>query len=161
MSMVFNEHQVFVLHALRLPGPFKNPLSWYARACELCQVASALGLYYKTLTSVILKFSQYARVFGPGKPFQPSLMFVGKASNPPQSGASFRCSAHEGSVLDRKPQSWLVRHARNKHFRFLRTFVKYERIFGITMDSSKVFFLVNRKKNSFINELSLVVVIIC
>jgi hypothetical protein len=33
----------------------------------------------KLFTAVIYRFSLKARVFVPGKPFQPSLMFVGKA----------------------------------------------------------------------------------
>ncbi len=33
----------------------------------------------KLLTSVIYDSPYYARVFVPGKPFKPSLMFVGKA----------------------------------------------------------------------------------
>jgi hypothetical protein len=32
----------------------------------------------KLITAVIYGFSQYATVFVPGKPFQPSLMFAGK-----------------------------------------------------------------------------------
>ncbi len=34
-------------------------------------------------------FCNEARVFVPGKPFQPCLVFVGKASNLPKSGAPF------------------------------------------------------------------------
>jgi hypothetical protein len=33
----------------------------------------------KLLTDIIYKCSQKARVFVPGKPFQPNLMFTGKA----------------------------------------------------------------------------------
>ena len=45
----------------------------------------------KLFTSVIYKFSQYARVFVSGKPFQPSLMFVRKVGAYP-SGVSKRSS---------------------------------------------------------------------
>jgi hypothetical protein len=45
----------------------------------------------KIFTVVIFEFSQYARVFVPGKPFQPSLMFVSKAKTYPIE-APFRCS---------------------------------------------------------------------
>jgi hypothetical protein len=36
----------------------------------------------KLFTAVIYEFSLYARVFAPGKPFEPCLMFVGKTSSP-------------------------------------------------------------------------------
>jgi hypothetical protein len=42
----------------------------------------------KLFTAVIDGFSQIAGVFVPGKPFQPSLMFAGKAGTYP-SGAFF------------------------------------------------------------------------
>ncbi len=43
-----------------------------------------LGLYYKTFYDVIYGFSQLARVIVPGgKPFQSSLIFVGKARSLP------------------------------------------------------------------------------
>ncbi len=35
--------------------------------------------FYKTFAVVIYKFLWYAGVFVPGKPFQPSLLFAGKA----------------------------------------------------------------------------------
>jgi hypothetical protein len=41
----------------------------------------------KLFKAVIYQCLQYARVFVPGKPFQPSLMFVGKGRSLPQSGA--------------------------------------------------------------------------
>jgi hypothetical protein len=49
------------------------------------------GQYYKRFTDVIYKFSYQAKVFAPGKPFQPSLMFVGKAIVYPNE-LPFRCS---------------------------------------------------------------------
>jgi hypothetical protein len=36
----------------------------------------------------------------PGKTFQPSLMFLGKAGSLPKSGASFMCSTQESPCLD-------------------------------------------------------------
>jgi hypothetical protein len=45
--------------------------------------------FYKTFLSGICEISKYARVFVPGKRFQPSPMFVGKAGNY-LSEASFR-----------------------------------------------------------------------
>jgi len=45
----------------------------------------------KLIMAVIYGFPEEAKVFVPGKPFQPSLMFAGKAGAYP-SEASFRCS---------------------------------------------------------------------
>ena len=45
----------------------------------------------KLFTAVIYKFSYSVRVFVPGKIFQPSLMFVGKAGAYPVE-EPFRCS---------------------------------------------------------------------
>jgi hypothetical protein len=41
-----------------------------------------LGSMLKNFTSVLYICSKYARVFVPGKPCQPSLMFEGKAWSP-------------------------------------------------------------------------------
>jgi hypothetical protein len=41
----------------------------------------------KLFTTVIYRFSLKARVFVPGKPFHPSLMFVGTDRSLPQSGS--------------------------------------------------------------------------
>jgi len=46
-------------------------------------------------------------VFVPGKPFQPSLMLVGKAMSLPQSGAAVRGFTWVGTVLTRKHKSRL------------------------------------------------------
>ncbi len=43
------------------------------------------GLYHNLITAVIYGFPQLVRVFIPGKPFQPSLMYVGKARSLPKS----------------------------------------------------------------------------
>jgi hypothetical protein len=42
------------------------------------------GNSIKLFTTVIYGFSKQARVFVPGKPFQPSLMFAGKAGAYPR-----------------------------------------------------------------------------
>jgi hypothetical protein len=47
--------------------------------------------YKKNVTAVIYKFSKEAVVFVPGRPYKPSLMFVGK-DGAYQSGAPFRWS---------------------------------------------------------------------
>jgi hypothetical protein len=56
----------------------------------------------KLFTAVIHGFSQLARMFVPGKPFKPSLMFVGKATGLPESGAPETCFTWVGSGLSRK-----------------------------------------------------------
>ncbi len=61
------------------------------------------------------------------KPFQPSLMFVGKARSLPESGVLFGCSTQVGYSLTHKHQSRLERLARDKHSSLLRTFVNYGR----------------------------------
>ncbi len=47
--------------------------------------------HIKPFTVVIYRFSLLDRLFVPGKPFQPSLMFMGKARGLPYSGAPERC----------------------------------------------------------------------
>ena len=49
------------------------------------------GLYYKTFYGRNSRVFKIARVFVPGKPFQPSHMFAGKAGAY-MSEAPFRCS---------------------------------------------------------------------
>jgi hypothetical protein len=51
----------------------------------------------KLFTAVIYGFSLQARVFVPGKPFQPSLMFVGEARSLPY-GAPEKCFTRVGSI---------------------------------------------------------------
>jgi hypothetical protein len=53
-------------------------------------VARSVANVKKLFTAVSYDFSKYARVFVPGKPFQPSLMFGGKAGAYPRE-APFRC----------------------------------------------------------------------
>ncbi len=55
----------------------------------------------KLFTSVIYESSQKARIFR-DKPFQPSLMFVGKAKSTPLKGAFLMCSTWVGSNLSHK-----------------------------------------------------------
>ncbi len=52
----------------------------------------------KLFTAVIYEFSKKARVFVPGKPLHPSLMFAGKARPYEIEGPDFRV----GSCLTRK-----------------------------------------------------------
>ncbi len=52
--------------------------------------------FIKLFLSVIYGFSLYAKVFVPGKLFQPSLMFVGEARSLPQNGAPERCFTRVG-----------------------------------------------------------------
>ncbi len=44
-----------------------------------CNYYATRGQCYKTFLSVIYEFSQSAKVFVPGKPFQLSLMYASKA----------------------------------------------------------------------------------
>ncbi len=60
-----------------------------------------------------------------GKPFQPTLMFLGKATSLPLSGTSWRCFTREGSGLTRKHKTRLERLARDKHLSLLQKIVNY------------------------------------
>jgi hypothetical protein len=64
-------------------------------------------------------------VFVPCKPFKPSLMFVGKATGLPESGAPERCFAWVGSGLTNKHYTGLERLAKDKRSSLLRKFVNY------------------------------------
>ncbi len=66
-------------------------------------------------------------MFVTGKPFQPSLIFVGKARNFPYSGVHFKCSTHVGSSLIHKHWTILEGIATDKPSSLLRTFVNYGR----------------------------------
>jgi hypothetical protein len=72
----------------------------------------------KLLTSLIYAFLHYAGVFVPGWPFQPGLMFVGKAR-------SERCFTWVGSGLTRKHYTWLENPIRDKDSILLLNFVNY------------------------------------
>jgi hypothetical protein len=56
----------------------------------------------KLFTGVSNGFSYQARVFVAGKPFQPSLVFVGKARSLPYRGASERLINRVGSCFTNK-----------------------------------------------------------
>ncbi len=45
----------------------------------------------KIFTAMSYEFLLESKMFASSKPFQPSLLFVGKARSPPLSGASDRC----------------------------------------------------------------------
>ncbi len=60
---------------------------------------------------------------------------VGKASNHPQSGASFKCSTRVGSGQKCKQQTGQKRLARDKHCSSLRTFVKLKTKSFIYLDA--------------------------
>ncbi len=75
------------------------------------------GLYYNTFYGRNL---QIFVVFVHGKPFQPSLMFVGEVRSLPQRGSLERCFTRVGSSLTHKRQTRLERFARNKHSSLLQ-----------------------------------------
>ncbi len=62
-------------------------------------------------------------VFVPGKPFQPSLMFVSKCTTLIQIGVFLRGSIQEGCGLYRKHQIKPERHDKDKHSSLLQTFI--------------------------------------
>ncbi len=64
-------------------------------------------------------------MFAPGKPFQPSLLFVGKARSLPLSGAPERCFTWVGSWLICKHYTILERLSRDEHSILLQKFVTY------------------------------------
>ncbi len=63
--------------------------------------------------SVIYKCSYQARALVPGKTFQPSLMFVGKAKSLPKRGASFKCSTWEVSGWKGLPEANTLAYYKN------------------------------------------------
>jgi hypothetical protein len=73
----------------------------------------------KLITAVIYGFSNKARVFVPGKPFQSNLVFVGKTRSSSKSGASERCFTQVGCSLIHKHYTRLERLARDKYTNFL------------------------------------------
>ncbi len=60
-----------------------------------------------------------------GRPFQPSLVLVGKVRSPPKSGSPERCFAQVGFGLSHKHEGGLERFAGDKHFNLLQAFVNY------------------------------------
>jgi hypothetical protein len=73
-----------ITHLITLPGP------------QLIR-----GQCYKTFYSRKLCFSQLARAFVPGKPFQPCLMFAGKVRSLPHIVTPERCFTRVGSGCTR------------------------------------------------------------
>ncbi len=64
-------------------------------------------------------------MFDPGKPFQPSLMFVDKARSHPLRGSPEICFTQVGSGLTHKHYTSLEKLAKDKDSRLLQTFVNY------------------------------------
>ncbi len=81
----------------------------------------------KNFYSHNLGFSSLARVFVPGKPFRPSLMFMGKARDVLQTAAPERCFALVGSGLPNKHYTWLEKLATDNSSSLIRKFVTYGR----------------------------------
>ncbi len=54
-----------------------------------------------------------------GRPFQSSLMFVGKTRSLPSNGASEKCFTRVGYGLTHKHYTWLERPAKDKHIQVL------------------------------------------
>ncbi len=71
-------------------------------------------------------------MFVPGKPFQPSLIFVGMARAYPIVGY-LQCITWLGSSLTRRHKIRLERLARDKHFSFLRKFLNYRQKSFVTL----------------------------
>jgi hypothetical protein len=79
----------------------------------------------KLFMDVIYEFLLWARAFVSGKPFQPWLMFAGKAWAYP-SEARFRCpTLWQTPGLTHKHQTSLKRLANNKHSRFFKKLINY------------------------------------
>jgi hypothetical protein len=70
---------------------------------------------------------QVPGVFAPGKTFQPSTLFVGKARSLPLSLAPERCFTCVGSRLTCKHYAIVESLARDKHASLLQKFVTYGR----------------------------------
>jgi hypothetical protein len=67
-------------------------------------------------------------MFFPGRPFQPNLMFQGKARSLPQFGQFERRYTWLGSDLSQKHWTRLERLARHKHSSSLQKLVNYRHI---------------------------------
>jgi hypothetical protein len=80
---------------------------------------------YKTF--YVRNLRMFVIIFVPGKPFQPSLMFVGngKAKSLLLRRASFRCSTWVRSNLSHKHQARLEGLATDKRSSLLRTLINY------------------------------------
>ncbi len=78
---------------------------------------------YKTFLSVIFGFSLYARAFVPGKPFRPSLMFLGKARACPKEAPCTCCTLWQAPDLTHTHQTRLDKLARDYPSSVLHLFV--------------------------------------
>ncbi len=77
------------LRLLAKSQSYKWHLTYTLRKTHIYLIQQGQALYYKTLNGRNLQIFVIARVFVPGKRFQPSLMFAGKAGAYP-SEANFR-----------------------------------------------------------------------
>ncbi len=80
------------------------------------------AIVIKLFTAVSYKFLQKARAFAPGKPFQPSLMFVGKARSLPKSRAPERCFTWVDSCLTHRRYTKLRRLKRDNTLAYYKNF---------------------------------------
>jgi hypothetical protein len=65
-------------------------------------IVNSRGHIYKTFFFITYEWAEYTIVLVPGKPFQPSLMFVGKAKSLPSSRAHEMCFKQAGVSLIQK-----------------------------------------------------------
>jgi hypothetical protein len=100
---------------------------------EMLQKESSRSNLIKLFTAAIYECLWCERVFVPGKPFQPSLMFANKTGVLPcltLVWSTFQVlNSRVGSWTYRHPQhkTWLERPASDKHSSSLRTFVNNDR----------------------------------
>jgi hypothetical protein len=87
----------------------------------------------KLFTFVIYECSQLISVFVLGRPFQLTLMFVGKVKSAPWIGTPKRSSTQVGSSLTHKHQTRYERPAKEKRYSLLEIFVNYVRKRCITL----------------------------
>ncbi len=110
-----------VMQHSSLFGPFGSYKK--IKCCEYSPWASTIKLF----TAIIYGFLQQARVFALCKPFQSSLMFVGKARNLPWRGVPKSFFNWVGSYFTNKHQTRPERLARDKHSSLLQKSVNYGR----------------------------------
>jgi hypothetical protein len=118
---------MFVHPNLKYVQVFSNILNLFMKRCLFIKKFWPRANVIKLFADVIYKFSKYARVFVPGKFFQPSLMFVGKPGAYPIEEPFRCCTLGKAPSLAHKQQTWLERIARDKHSSLLQKFVTYGR----------------------------------
>jgi hypothetical protein len=92
VSMVYQIESLVLKMKLKVKSElFLETIYWCCLTCHSGRLLY-LGQCYKTFLVCNLRFFAKARVFAPGKPFHPSLVFAGKAEDYPIE-ESFRCSA--------------------------------------------------------------------